>query len=221
MKIYLSGKITGDDNYKSKFAAYEEKLKKFGFEVFNPAIMPNMFDYEDFMKLDFLALSFCDAIYLLPDWEESSGAKREFAEANRLGLKIFKDVDYSFGETLLQLCDDSHRVANHTIEDGVEYDFCIQLKKMADYIKLKVCNFEFDKTDEENFMELCNSIPIADRDFFFEEFIKEGYIQLEYDIDELPENIRNHESYLRMVEASKKMSSIAFSSFYGGKRKFA
>lgn len=94
MKVYLSGKITGDENYKNKFAVIEEELKKDGYEVFNPAIMPNMFSWEDFMKLDLLALSFCDAICLLPDWAESTGAMREYEEAKKLGLKImFYELD--------------------------------------------------------------------------------------------------------------------------------
>ena len=94
MKVYLSGKITGDENYKNKFAVVEDGLKREGYEVFNPAIMPNMFSWEDFMKIDLLALSFCDAICLLPDWAESTGAMREYEEAKKLGLKImFYDFD--------------------------------------------------------------------------------------------------------------------------------
>ena len=221
MKIYLSGKITGDDNYKSKFAAYEEKLKKFGFEVFNPAIMPNMFDYEDFMKLDFLALSFCDAIYLLPDWDKSNGAIREYEEAKRLGLKVFKDIDYLFGETLLKICDDSEKVVKLTIKQGIDYDYCIKLQKLTDFIRFKVYNFQFDKTDEENFLELCESMPQAERDFFFDEFIKEGHMQIECDLDEDLTDCRMRENYHKMIEASKKMSNLAYMNFYSEKRMFA
>lgn len=77
MKIYLSGRITGDDNYKSKFEEYENKLKLFGHEVFNPASFPNMFSWEEFMEIDLKILSLCDAIFLLEDWKESRGAKIE------------------------------------------------------------------------------------------------------------------------------------------------
>lgn len=91
MKVYLSGKITGDPDYKAKFAVIEKKLTEQGYQVFNPAVFPNIFEYEDFMTLDFLALSFCEAIYLLKDWEDSRGAKREYDEALRLGLKVFKE----------------------------------------------------------------------------------------------------------------------------------
>jgi hypothetical protein len=35
----------------------------------------------------------CDAIMLVPDWEESEGARREKWEADKLGLHIFKDLE--------------------------------------------------------------------------------------------------------------------------------
>lgn len=91
MKVYLSGKITGDPDYKTKFAAMEKKLTEQGYQVFNPAVFPNIFEYEDFMILDFMALSFCEAIYLLKDWKDSKGAVREYKEALRLGLKVFAE----------------------------------------------------------------------------------------------------------------------------------
>jgi hypothetical protein len=44
--------------------------------------------YEDFMREDFKAISGCTHIALLEGWESSTGAKRERAEAERLGLEI-------------------------------------------------------------------------------------------------------------------------------------
>lgn len=63
MKIYLSGKITGDADYKSKFNSMSEKLKALGYAVSNPAVLPDGFDYEDYMKIDLCALSICDVIF--------------------------------------------------------------------------------------------------------------------------------------------------------------
>lgn len=34
----------------------------------------------------------CDAVYLLPKWEESSGARGEEAEARRLGMPVFTSL---------------------------------------------------------------------------------------------------------------------------------
>jgi hypothetical protein len=37
MKLYISGKITGDENYQEKFAEAERRLVDAGYEVVNPA----------------------------------------------------------------------------------------------------------------------------------------------------------------------------------------
>ena len=57
MKIYLSGKITGDVKYRQKFVSMEKELLSYGYVVFNPAILPDGFEYEDYMDLDLLILS--------------------------------------------------------------------------------------------------------------------------------------------------------------------
>lgn len=71
MKVYLSGKITGDVDYRKKFEAVQNELRAYGYVVFNPAVLPDGFEYEDYMSLDLLILSRCDAIYLLRDWKNS------------------------------------------------------------------------------------------------------------------------------------------------------
>ena len=93
MKIYLSGKITGDVNYRQKFGSMEKELLSYGYVVFNPAVLPDGFEYEDYMDLDLLILSRCDAIFLMRDWKNSPGANREYEEAKHLGLRILTEED--------------------------------------------------------------------------------------------------------------------------------
>ena len=107
MKVYLSGKITGDVDYRKKFEAVQNELRVYGYVVFNPAVLPDGFEYEDYMSLDLLILSRCDAIYLLRDWKNSQGAKREVEEAKRLGLKILDEDDIKIRRTLNQICEDT------------------------------------------------------------------------------------------------------------------
>lgn len=85
-KIYLSGKITGDEGFAEKFKAKEEELSSRGDYVFNPALHPDMFTHGQFMQIDLLALSFCDSIYLMDNWRDSKGAKMEFEQARVMGL---------------------------------------------------------------------------------------------------------------------------------------
>jgi hypothetical protein len=75
--IYILGKITGDPNYKEKFAKAEKILTKKGFTVMNPAILPGGFEYEEYMKICFSMLDVCEYAHPLPDWKNSPGATRE------------------------------------------------------------------------------------------------------------------------------------------------
>ena len=44
--------------------------------------------FDLFLQGDFEMLRRCDAIYMLPNWKQSEGAKAEFAMADELGLEI-------------------------------------------------------------------------------------------------------------------------------------
>lgn len=92
MKVYISGKITGDADYKQKFANAEETARAVGFEVFNPARVPDEGKpWEWYMKRDIKELMDCDAILLLKDWEESKGARLEAYIASQLKIKIYEE----------------------------------------------------------------------------------------------------------------------------------
>ena len=51
MKVYLSGKITGDSNYRQKFNSMENELLSYGYVVFNPVVLPDGFEYEEAKRL--------------------------------------------------------------------------------------------------------------------------------------------------------------------------
>jgi hypothetical protein len=77
MKIYLAGKITGDENYKEKFDKRAAAMTELGNAVMNPAILPAGFEYEEYMKICLSMIDAVDTVALFPDWKESSGATRE------------------------------------------------------------------------------------------------------------------------------------------------
>lgn len=78
MKIYIAGPITNTPNYKQAFDQKESDLISKGYQVINPAILPEGFMHSEYMHICYAMIDVCDAITLLPGWEESKGAQLEF-----------------------------------------------------------------------------------------------------------------------------------------------
>ena len=86
MKIYISGKITGlkPEEYMPLFEEAESNLKVAGFNnIVNPtklSIDPTE-DWKTAMDVCMPALEDCDTIYMLENWKDSFGARRELTRA--------------------------------------------------------------------------------------------------------------------------------------------
>lgn len=85
MRVYISGPITGTDDYMERFTAVESQLIHEGCTVVNPAAimehMPPDTVYEEYMRLSIELLQMCDCIYMMRGWNESCGANREYGYA--------------------------------------------------------------------------------------------------------------------------------------------
>ena len=77
-KIYIAGKITGDDGYREKFAAAEQKLVGEGCVVLNPALLPAGMSPADYMRICFAMIDVADKVAFLDDFLESQGARLEW-----------------------------------------------------------------------------------------------------------------------------------------------
>jgi hypothetical protein len=95
-RVYIAGPMTGysDCNF-AAFHAAAERLAQAGWKVFNPAEnfggrkdLPR----ETYLRLDLAVLAQCDAIAMLPGWEDSRGAKLEYLVAHELGCTIIDAV---------------------------------------------------------------------------------------------------------------------------------
>ena len=102
-RIYIAGPMTGhaDHNYPA-FHAASQRLQEAGWQVVNPADnfegrtdLPR----ETYLRADVALLVDCNAIALLPGWEESVGAKMEYLLARAFGMKVYD------AETLQPLAD--------------------------------------------------------------------------------------------------------------------
>ena len=95
-RIYISGPMTGiKDNNRELFYSAQLKLQKEGFDTVNPLDMDTLenegLTYKQRLKLDIRVLTYCDSIYMLPNWKQSKGATFEHMVAIMIGLKV---IDY-------------------------------------------------------------------------------------------------------------------------------
>ena len=104
--IYTAGKYSGetyseiDDNIrKAEHVAIQLWVKGWG------VICPHKntahlgvfeavanISYEDWLEADLEMIRRCDAIFMLKDWRESNGAKREHALAIEIGIPIYYNI---------------------------------------------------------------------------------------------------------------------------------
>lgn len=96
--IYLSGPMTNDEGYMKKFINAADQLLEIDSDliIVNPATMLQYSggletgaDYRRILEIDKQIISSCDAICLLPGWENSKGCREEVETAITEALDIF------------------------------------------------------------------------------------------------------------------------------------
>lgn len=96
--VYLSGRISGNDNYKNEFAGAELFLKQMEYVVINPAkILETTEDlnYEQMMQICYRLVDISDIIFMVSGWQKSKGANAELAYAKSLGKKVMYQDYYA------------------------------------------------------------------------------------------------------------------------------
>ena len=95
--IYISGKITGTEDYEKRFAKAEAELEAKGFIVLNPVrtgkwleryLAPEVPTWIQYMKQAIKAMMSADCIYMLKGYRESKGARLELFLAKVLQYEI-------------------------------------------------------------------------------------------------------------------------------------
>lgn len=88
-RVYLSGPMTGiaDNNFPA-FHEWAASLRADGYVVVSPAEIPEAGSWELCLRADLRELCSCDAIALMPGWENSKGANLELHVAHRLGMEV-------------------------------------------------------------------------------------------------------------------------------------
>lgn len=109
MKIYIAGKISGLNRADAfyKFVQAADLLRRLGHEPVNPMEANGLDDdgnehpWAEYMRRDIPILLACEAIYLLPCWEDSKGARLERLIAEEIGLLVIHESKVA--EAVVQL----------------------------------------------------------------------------------------------------------------------
>lgn len=91
-RVFISGKVTGLPRLYVvlKFNISEKKLRKKGYDVFNPTKeIPWDATWGEAMKICLPELKKCDSVYFQNDFYKSAGSRIEFDEAIREQKEIF------------------------------------------------------------------------------------------------------------------------------------
>lgn len=93
MRVYISGPITGHDDYVDKFLMAEQAILKTGHTPINPArlnyIMPEDATHAEYMKMCIPLMDICDMVYMLEGWRDSKGAVAELQHAIETNMDVF------------------------------------------------------------------------------------------------------------------------------------
>lgn len=95
-RLYLAGPMTGLEDFNfPTFNAMAAQLRARGYLVENPAehgVVADA-DWADYMAYDLTRLGLCGMVAVLPDWENSKGARLEVHIARELGMRVVNAHD--------------------------------------------------------------------------------------------------------------------------------
>ena len=87
--IYLSGAISRDPDWRSKFAGWESEAAKHSPKrILSPTIFPEGWEYDEYMEHCMIMVRRSDIIVMLPCWKNSTGAEAELAYARSLNRLV-------------------------------------------------------------------------------------------------------------------------------------
>lgn len=87
--IYIAGPMAGIENKnRPAFAEAADQLRRIGFSVLNPAVLPDNMPAERYMPICLAMVQAADIICMLPGWSSSRGACIELEFAKYQGKDV-------------------------------------------------------------------------------------------------------------------------------------
>lgn len=86
MRVYIAGAMTGVFKYKQNFTEAEEYIRGLGHIVVNPSFL--LEGLSDYYEINKAMIDQCDAIYVLLNYENSKGTKKEIEYAKSTGKRV-------------------------------------------------------------------------------------------------------------------------------------
>lgn len=93
LRVFISGAVTGVEDYKERFEKAEAHLTNLGFDVMSPAVLPSWLEWDEAMDICKSMLGCCDVLYIIPNSSNSDGSKVEKMWAKDLGMIILDPDD--------------------------------------------------------------------------------------------------------------------------------
>lgn len=129
--VYISGPITGVEDYKDNFAEAERSLFGAGMIAINPAHMPEGLKYEDYFPICYAQIGISNALCFLPGYDNSIGASKEAKRAqwNKKEYWCFTLEQFFFYRDYTEYCN-VEKIIPETEKETRE-----QLKKQTEAVK--------------------------------------------------------------------------------------
>lgn len=87
-KIYIVGKVTGEENWKEKFKLAKNHLSVFNVEIKTPMDYPEGLTQKEYMALSCQSVFWADKIVVTHRYETSKGTRAEIALAESIGTEV-------------------------------------------------------------------------------------------------------------------------------------
>lgn len=91
--IYIAGPITGVERYWEAFEKAEDELIALGYIPISPSRLPIGLTNAQYAQINLATIDAADAVFFLPGWFKSKGARLEYEYCGYTNKFVFEDIN--------------------------------------------------------------------------------------------------------------------------------